>query len=217
MTLTLIAGPCVIESGELVHEIADQLKAIGDRLGLDPIFKASFDKANRSSGSSFRGPGFEAGLEVLAEVKRRTGLRVLTDIHESHQAAAAAQGFLAPMADPDANGAVVLGALSFTAVCNEDANMLRPTANGFEKVYGVHCSADRSQFTAAQETTLAAAAAATAGARGAAARRAQAVVPRGARVPELDLPAWHACDPWPHDRHAVWPRLRLWRRCGYKR
>lgn len=91
MTLTLVAGPCVIESGELVHEIADQLKAIGERLGIDPIFKASFDKANRSSGSSFRGPGFEAGLEVLAEVKRRTGLRVLTDIHESHQAAPVAE------------------------------------------------------------------------------------------------------------------------------
>ena len=91
MTLTLIAGPCVIESAELVHEIADQLKAIGTRLGIDPIFKASFDKANRSDGSSYRGPGFEAGLEILAEVKRRTGLRLLTDIHESHQAAPVAE------------------------------------------------------------------------------------------------------------------------------
>ena len=81
MTFTLIAGPCVIESPDLVFEIAEKVKAITDRLGITYIFKASFDKANRSSGSSFRGPGVEAGLDVLAEVKRRYGLRVLTDIH----------------------------------------------------------------------------------------------------------------------------------------
>jgi 2-dehydro-3-deoxyphosphooctonate aldolase (KDO 8-P synthase) len=88
--LTLIAGPCVIESPELVLEVASRLKDIADRLGIDVIFKASFDKANRSSGSSFRGPGMEEGLAVLAEVKRRFGLRLLTDIHESPQAAAVA-------------------------------------------------------------------------------------------------------------------------------
>ncbi|MFM7547936.1 MAG: 3-deoxy-8-phosphooctulonate synthase [Cyanobacteriota bacterium] len=86
-SFTLIAGPCVIENVDLVFGIADRLKDIGERLGIDPIFKASFDKANRSSGASFRGPGVSGGLEVLAEVKRRTGLRLLTDIHESHQAA----------------------------------------------------------------------------------------------------------------------------------
>jgi 2-dehydro-3-deoxyphosphooctonate aldolase (KDO 8-P synthase) len=89
--LTLIAGPCVIESPELVFETAARLKEIGERCGIDPIFKASFDKANRSSGSSFRGPGIRGGLEVLAEVKRRYGLRVLTDIHESHHAAEVAE------------------------------------------------------------------------------------------------------------------------------
>ena len=88
---TLIAGPCVIENEELVFTIAEQVQAICQRLGIDYIFKASFDKANRSSGRSFRGPGVAEGLAVLAEVKRRFGLRVLTDIHESQQAAPVAE------------------------------------------------------------------------------------------------------------------------------
>ena len=91
MSLILVAGPCVIESRDLVFEIAERVKQITDRLGIDYIFKASFDKANRSSGSSFRGPGVSDGLAVLAEVKQRYGLRVLTDIHESHQAAPVAE------------------------------------------------------------------------------------------------------------------------------
>ena len=91
MSFTLIAGPCVIESRELALEVAEQVKAIADRLGIHAIFKASFDKANRSSGGSFRGPGVEAGLAVLAEVKQRFGLPVLTDIHESQQAAPVAE------------------------------------------------------------------------------------------------------------------------------
>jgi 2-dehydro-3-deoxyphosphooctonate aldolase (KDO 8-P synthase) len=88
---TLIAGPCVIENEELVFTIAEQVQAICQRLGIDYIFKASFDKANRSSGRSYRGPGVAEGLAVLAEVKRRFGLRVLTDIHESQQAAPVAE------------------------------------------------------------------------------------------------------------------------------
>ena len=91
MSFTLIAGPCVIESRELALEVAEHVKAIADRLGIHAIFKASFDKANRSSGGSFRGPGVEAGLAVLAEVKQRFGLPVLTDIHESQQAAPVAE------------------------------------------------------------------------------------------------------------------------------
>jgi 2-dehydro-3-deoxyphosphooctonate aldolase (KDO 8-P synthase) len=91
MTFTLIAGPCVIESPSLALEIAERVKAITDRLGIRYVFKASFDKANRSSGESFRGPGVGDGLEVLAEVKGRLGLPVLTDIHESHQAARVAE------------------------------------------------------------------------------------------------------------------------------
>ena len=88
---TLIAGPCVIESVELVLQVAEAMKAITDRLGIRYIFKASFDKANRSSGESFRGPGLEAGLEVFAQVKQQLGLPVLTDIHESQQAAMVGQ------------------------------------------------------------------------------------------------------------------------------
>ncbi|MFZ0406544.1 MAG: 3-deoxy-8-phosphooctulonate synthase [Cyanobium sp.] len=91
MPLTLVAGPCVIESRDLVIEVAERVKQIADRLGIDYIFKASFDKANRSSGSSFRGPGVQDGLALLAEVKQRYGLRLLTDIHESHQAAPVAE------------------------------------------------------------------------------------------------------------------------------
>ena len=91
MSFTLIAGPCVIESRDLALEVAERVKAITDPLGIRYIFKASYDKANRSSGGSFRGPGVEGGLEVLAEVKRTLNLPVLTDIHESQQAAAVAE------------------------------------------------------------------------------------------------------------------------------
>jgi 2-dehydro-3-deoxyphosphooctonate aldolase (KDO 8-P synthase) len=87
MTFTLIAGPCVIESRALALDVAERMKAITDRLGITYVFKASFDKANRSSSSTFRGPGVHEGLEVLAEVKQRFGVPVLTDIHESQQAA----------------------------------------------------------------------------------------------------------------------------------
>lgn len=91
MSFTLIAGPCVIESPELVFQVAERMQAIAERLGITYIFKASFDKANRSSGGSFRGPGVSGGLEVLKEVKQRFGLPVLTDIHESQQAAQVAE------------------------------------------------------------------------------------------------------------------------------
>ena len=91
MPFTLIAGPCVIESRDLVLQVAEQVKAITDRLGIRYVFKASFDKANRSSGQSFRGPGADEGLKILQEVGQTFGVPVLTDIHESHQAAAAAQ------------------------------------------------------------------------------------------------------------------------------
>lgn len=91
MSFTLIAGPCVIESRDLAFEVAEQVKAITDRLGIRYIFKSSFDKANRSSGGSFRGPGFEEGLTVLSDVKQQLGLAVLTDIHESYQAAPVAE------------------------------------------------------------------------------------------------------------------------------
>src|SRR6516162_10236684 len=82
--LTWIAGPCVIESHDLTLSIAETLKQLADRLTLPLIFKASFDKANRTSGKSFRGPGLDEGLRTLEAVKRQTGLPVVTDIHECH-------------------------------------------------------------------------------------------------------------------------------------
>ena len=78
----LIAGPCVIESMQLQLDVAGQLKEITGSLGIPFIFKSSFDKANRTSGTSFRGPGLEEGLKVLAEVKRQLNVPVLTDVHE---------------------------------------------------------------------------------------------------------------------------------------
>jgi len=78
----LIAGPCVIESEQLQLDTAGTLKEITSRLGIPFIFKSSFDKANRTSGSSFRGPGMEAGLRILDTVKRQIGVPVLTDVHE---------------------------------------------------------------------------------------------------------------------------------------
>jgi 2-dehydro-3-deoxyphosphooctonate aldolase (KDO 8-P synthase) len=84
--LLLIAGPCVIESEELTLSIARRLKELTADLPVQLVFKASFDKANRTSGSAFRGAGLEAGLAILAAVKQATGLPVTTDIHESQQA-----------------------------------------------------------------------------------------------------------------------------------
>ena len=78
----LIAGPCVIESETLVFEVAGRMRDITRELGIPYVFKASFDKANRSSGSSYRGPGLDAGLAILAKVKHELGVPVLTDVHE---------------------------------------------------------------------------------------------------------------------------------------
>ena len=87
--LLWIAGPCVLESESLALEIAEELKRVAQLLSVQLVFKASFDKANRTSSSAFRGPGLQAGLEILASVAATTGLPVTTDIHEPDQAAAA--------------------------------------------------------------------------------------------------------------------------------
>ncbi len=89
--LFVIAGPCAIESEALALSIATTLRALADRLGILLIYKSSFDKANRSSGRSFRGPGMEEGLRILEKVRSETGLPVLTDVHETHQVAAVAE------------------------------------------------------------------------------------------------------------------------------
>ncbi len=84
--MIFIAGPCVIESQELLNLVAEELVRINEVLNVDIIFKASFDKANRTSITSFRGPGLEKGLVMLENVKQKYGLRILTDIHEAGQA-----------------------------------------------------------------------------------------------------------------------------------
>lgn len=88
---TLIAGPCVIESMELLDTVAQKLVEINSKLNTNIIFKASFDKANRTSLKSFRGPGLEKGLQMLADIKSKYNLQITTDIHESYQAEAAGE------------------------------------------------------------------------------------------------------------------------------
>ena len=89
--IKFVAGPCVIESAELLDRVAAQLVDINERLGTDIIFKASFDKANRTSLSSYRGVGLDKGLQMLSDVKSKWGLKLCTDIHESWQAAPAGE------------------------------------------------------------------------------------------------------------------------------
>ncbi len=91
LPLVLIGGPCVIESLDHCLRVAESAAGICQRVGIGYLFKASFDKANRSSASSFRGPGLDEGLKILAEVKRQTGLRILSDIHETDHAAPAGE------------------------------------------------------------------------------------------------------------------------------
>ena len=91
-TLFLIAGPCVIESRQMALDTAGTLKEICASLGVPFIYKSSYDKANRSSGKSFRGLGMEQGLDILAEVKQQIGVPVLTDVHAEHEVAAVAAG-----------------------------------------------------------------------------------------------------------------------------
>ncbi len=90
-TLSLIAGPCVIESETLCLRVAESLRKTCAKLGIPYVFKASYDKANRTSAASFRGPGLQGGLEVLGKVRREIGVPVLTDVHTEQQAAAAAE------------------------------------------------------------------------------------------------------------------------------
>ena len=89
--MVFIAGPCVIESRELVFAVAERLRKFNEMSEIEFYFKSSFDKANRTSISSFRGPGLQKGCEILAEVKSKFGFKILTDIHESYQAAPVAE------------------------------------------------------------------------------------------------------------------------------
>ena len=87
----IIAGPCVIESQDCLNEVAEELVRLKKKYGLDIIFKSSFDKANRTSITSYRGPGLEKGLNMLNDIREKYGLKLLTDIHESYQAAPAGE------------------------------------------------------------------------------------------------------------------------------
>src|ERR1700704_2859232 len=89
--LVWIAGPCVMEPNDMTLFVAERLREMATQLDIPLIFKASFDKANRTSGKSFRGPGLQEGMRTLETVKRRTGLPVTTDVHERQQAAAVAE------------------------------------------------------------------------------------------------------------------------------
>lgn len=89
--LTILAGPCAIESQDILNQTAEQLKKITEKLGINYVFKSSFDKANRSSINSFRGPGLEKGLEMLAKIKKEFDLPIVTDIHTPEQASAVAE------------------------------------------------------------------------------------------------------------------------------
>ncbi len=88
---TIIAGPCVIESMDCLDQVAQELVRLNEKYGVDIIFKSSFDKANRTSIHSYRGPGLEKGMQMLGDIKEKYGLRILTDIHESSQAQRAAE------------------------------------------------------------------------------------------------------------------------------
>lgn len=91
MKPVIIAGPCVIESQDCLNEVAEELVRLNKKYDLDIIFKSSFDKANRTSIKSFRGPGLEKGLTMLNDIREKYGLKLLTDIHESYQAAPAGE------------------------------------------------------------------------------------------------------------------------------
>ena len=162
--LLVIAGPCVLETPDLALRIATRLVQIAAALPIQLMFKASFDKANRTSLESYRGPGLDAGLEILARVKRETGLPITTDIHESYQAAAAGQvcdllqipAFLARQTD-----LLVAAARTGRAVHVKKAQFLAPATCGTSSASSkppaatTSCSANeaRSSATAGWSTT----------------------------------------------------------------
>ncbi|MGE5192257.1 MAG: 3-deoxy-8-phosphooctulonate synthase [Deltaproteobacteria bacterium] len=133
--LLFIAGPCVIESERLVLDVARRLADIADRLNVPLVFKSSYDKANRTSLDSFRGPGLEAGLEILAKVKAATGLPILTDVHEPRQAAAAA---------------AVCDVLQVPAFLARQTDLVRAIAEATAKTDGV-VNVKKPQFSAPED------------------------------------------------------------------
>lgn len=155
-SLPLIAGPCVIESLEHCLRVGSFAQEVCGRLGVPFVFKASFDKANRSSGSSYRGPGLERGLEILGEVKRRLGVPVLSDVHEAGQAGACAEvldvlqipAFLCRQTDlVEACGRAAGGAGRTVAVKKGQFLSPQEMGNVAEKLVGVGLGRDRILLT----------------------------------------------------------------------
>ena len=128
--LFLIAGPCVIESEALCLKVARAMRDTCKRLGITYIFKASFDKANRTSGKTKRGPGMEAGLAVLAKVREKVGVPVLTDVHTEAQAASAAE-VVAEVVALDVAAVVPVSVSLHAAAANTTARAVAPTARVF--------------------------------------------------------------------------------------
>jgi 2-dehydro-3-deoxyphosphooctonate aldolase (KDO 8-P synthase) len=134
--LLFIAGPCVIESERLVLDVAARLADMAARLEIPLVFKASFDKANRTSIDSFRGPGLEAGMDILAKVREQTGLPITTDIHEPYQAERAAQ---------------VCQILQLPAFLARQTDLIRAAAEATAKHGGV-VNIKKPQFVAPEDT-----------------------------------------------------------------
>lgn len=137
--LLLIAGPCVIESADLVKHVASTLRELSERTGLTVVFKSSFDKANRTSLHSFRGPGLDEGLRILDQVRQETGLPVTTDIHEPGQAEPAAQ---------------VCSILQIPAFLARQTDLIQAAAQAAEK-HGRIVNIKKPQFVAPEDTQYA--------------------------------------------------------------
>ncbi|VAX37290.1 2-Keto-3-deoxy-D-manno-octulosonate-8-phosphate synthase [hydrothermal vent metagenome] len=136
MPLLFIAGPCVIESEELIHHVSQELADIASQLDVPIVFKSSFDKANRTSVDSFRGPGLQKGLDILARASEKTGLPVTTDIHEPAQAEPAA---------------AVCKILQIPAFLARQTDLIQAAAEATIKYNGV-VNAKKPQFIAPEET-----------------------------------------------------------------
>jgi 2-dehydro-3-deoxyphosphooctonate aldolase (KDO 8-P synthase) len=132
--LVIIAGPCVIESPEITHQAAETLKAITSELGLGFVFKSSFDKANRSSVSSFRGPGFDKGLKILGDLKKDLGVPIISDIHETTQVGPASE---------------VLDAIQIPAFLSRQTDLLMAAADS-----GLPVNVKKGQFMAPDDLGL---------------------------------------------------------------
>lgn len=143
--MLLISGPCVIESRQLCIDIAETLKEITDSLHIKYFFKASFDKANRTSGNSFRGPGLEKGLDILAEVRNRVGVSVLTDVHTVGQVAP-----VASVVDMLQTPAFLCRQTDFIRACAQSGKPVNFKKGQFLSPYDMKNIIDKAKYAAAE-------------------------------------------------------------------